>query len=251
MCAEYYELPLDCAERDAMVQILVENILDVEEGQLLSELNRTELMNMIDTKSRERGQRVNKVELESSSIIGTNVLTTWKVATQTGTRSERGGLRRYQVLVQIDKWKPIIDEHGGKLKEHAKFLKTADIKVFCSCQKFFFGGSKFNLGIHSDVPRAKDSLVRGRKYGYKGRTKDGRSYEEEYDVTVPPNIRDPHRTNFGCKHLVKVLQVLPFSISSMIGKIQRKGNLSKVERSKIKSNQKKLIKPTQPKEEDE
>ena len=128
-------------------------------------------------------------------------------------------------MVEIQNWYPHILKHGGKLKEHAKFMKTADIKVYCSCPHMLWGGARSNLGKNSDVPKTKGMEIEGYKYGYKGRTREGRNYEEELFVTKKPNIRDKSRKQVGCKHLYQVAYRIPFVMSTIISKIQRKGNV--------------------------
>lgn len=200
--------------------------------QVLEEVTRKEYLAWFDPKTRQRGDKINKVELDTVLVIkDKHVRTIWKVQTQTGTRGKSGGLRRYQTMVEIQDWFPFIQEHGGKLKEHSKFMKTANIKVYCSCPHMLWGGARSNLGKYSDVPRTKGMEIEGYKYGYKGRTREGRSYEEELYVTKKPDIRDKSRKHVGCKHLYQVAYRVPFVMSAIIGKIQRKKNIGKPKQS--------------------
>ena len=59
-----------------------------------------------------------------------------------------------------------------------QYPMTMDIRVHCSCPAFLFWGTEWISGYND--------------------------YNLEPATTIPPNIRDPQRKNWLCKHLVRV-----------------------------------------------
>lgn len=225
---------LDSESQGAMVaemlNVLTEGVDDSD--SILSEamLTREQMLQQVqrlDPKRAQRGDNTRPINIESVSLKGnqgsTNgVRVVFKVPTQTGTVNEEGAPRRYLTFIDILDLQNHIFDNGQDLKKFMEFLKTAKIRVYCSCPDFFWNGAKFNLGIHSDDNSLKDSLVRDKKYGYKGKNREtGEEYEEEYDVKKAPDIRDPDRKHILCKHLYACLKYLPNNAQVILSKASK------------------------------
>lgn len=123
-----------------------------------------------------------------------NARTIWKVPSQTDKT------RNYQVNIDIHvpiggslfavakgKWKP---------KQFSEAIAKSDVKVFCNCPDFHWGGVMWRLGPNGDI---KDSLAPGKKSSYGNRD----------PLSIPPDIRDPDRVHALCKHLTVAFSVFP------------------------------------------
>lgn len=80
----------------------------------------------------------------------------------------------------------VLKKSKGLNRDQVRAMVMSDIAIYCNCPAFLYWGGKYNAW----------------KGGF-GIRKEIRS----------PNIRDPQRDQFGCKHLYQVLSVLPFHIS--------------------------------------
>lgn len=123
-----------------------------------------------------------------------NARTVWKVPSQTDPA------RKYDVNIDIHvpiggslfavakgKWKP---------KQFSDALAKSDVKVFCNCPDFHWGGVMWRLGPNGDI---KNSLAPGKKS----------SYGDRDPLSIPPDIRDPDRVHALCKHLTVAFSVFP------------------------------------------
>lgn len=210
---------------EQMEKLISEGLLTDED--VLEELNREAMLALTDPKRRDRGKRVNRVTFDAVSLPNkTDLRVAFKVSSQTGTQGKIAGtIRQYVEYIDIIGMQDHIRQKGIKLADAMPFLKTAKLRVYCSCPDFFWNGAKFNLGVRSDRGQYKDSLVRGKKWGYVGFDKaTGRKYEEEFDVTHAPNIRDPQRKHILCKHLYACVNYLPNNFQSILGQAGRRMN---------------------------
>lgn len=156
-------------------------------NKALFEYSFTELKNNSDGDRKARAKGI--VTLFEGVIQGPDgqARTLFKVPSQTNPGSD------YQVTVAVivpksslfaiakGKWDP---------KVFASTLKTADVKVHCTCMDFLMGGQKYNLG-----PQGK----------YKGATLTDKT-QPSYKTMDPtaPDYRDPQRIHVLCKHCIAV-----------------------------------------------
>jgi hypothetical protein len=215
-----------CSEID---QLISEGIFTDED--LLEEMNREAMLALTDPKRRDRGKRVNRITFDAVTLPNkTDIRVAFRVSSQTGTQGKVAGtIRQYVEYIDILGFQDHIRAKGLKLADAVAYLKTAKLRVYCSCPDFFWNGAKYNLGVRSDRPAFKDSLVRGKKWGYIGFDKaTGRKYEEEFDVTHAPNKRDPMRKHILCKHLYACVNYLPNNFQSILSQSARKMNFKAV-----------------------
>src|SRR5574344_735184 len=76
---------------------------------------------------------------------------------------------------------------ASKMRQKADILKNADVKCFCTCPDFNWSGAIYNM------KHGKDSLSTGHIHS---------NGVPEGGEDIPPDIRDPERKHFLCKHLV-------------------------------------------------
>lgn len=74
-----------------------------------------------------------------------------------------------------------------RMRQKMDILKNADVKCFCTCPDFNWSGAMYNM------KHGKDSLSAGHAPG---------NGVPEGGEDIPPDIRDPKRQHFLCKHLV-------------------------------------------------
>lgn len=103
-----------------------------------------------------------------------------------------------QVVEVIPKESNVFEVSKGKwdLKHFVSVIKNSDVKVYCSCPDFLWGGQKYNIGPKGSYD---DSLAPGNI----GDFFDG----DKAVVTIAPNVRDPDREHVLCKHLIAVTKV--------------------------------------------
>jgi hypothetical protein len=88
-----------------------------------------------------------------------------------------------------------IAKQKWNMKTFMDVFKKSDVKVYCSCPDFFWGGQKYNVGPHGQ---------------YKGALSPGNVGPYRLDkeiVNKAPDIRDPNREHVLCKHLLSVMNV--------------------------------------------
>lgn len=74
----------------------------------------------------------------------------------------------------------------GDIRTRQAILRNADVKCFCSCKWFNYGGIAYNL-----------------KHGLDSYSYDHKSSDDVPDGSdIPPDVRDPERKHVLCKHLV-------------------------------------------------
>lgn len=156
-------------------------------NKTLFEYTFTELKNNSDTGRKARSKGI--ITLFEGVVQGPDgqARTLFKVPSQTNPDTE------YQVTVAVIVPKTslfAIAKGKWDAKVFASTLKTADVKVHCTCMDFLMGGQKYNLG-----PNGK----------YKGSTLTDKT-QPHYKTIDPtaPDYRDPQRVHVLCKHCIAV-----------------------------------------------
>lgn len=103
---------------------------------------------------------------------------------------------KYRNLVQFIEWDQIGQDNSFKnAVEKARILLwQGNIKLFCACPAFLYWGSAWILTV-------LDSAI----------------YPEERE----PKVRNPQHRGICCKHLSRVMQVLPFYSGKIAAEIKR------------------------------
>jgi len=130
--------------------------------------------------------------------------TNWSVPSQSNAGTN------YRVIVELH-----MPSEGGfiafsKQKLSApkmvKAVSSTDVRVYCSCPDFYWGGAKYNLGPSGKYGSEEMSLVPGQTAGFK---------HDQGIVTYAPDIRDPERKQVLCKHCISVSKKFPWNANQI------------------------------------
>lgn len=96
---------------------------------------------------------------------------------------------RYRNLIEFDEWEQIGQDNDFNAAEKARMLLwVGNIKLHCTCPSFLYWGYQYMLNV-------LDSAI--------------------YPEQRPPKERNPNERGIVCKHLNRVLRVLPFYSGSI------------------------------------
>ncbi len=116
----------------------------------------------------------------------------------------KGGSVNYDVYIEFIPPKgTLFSMAQGTMRPAQKIalLKSCNVKVFCTCQDLNWHGMKYNL------KHVYDSYLEG--------------YESSEGIPpggedIAPNVRDPHRHNRVCKHLIAAFKAVLTNWTSII-----------------------------------
>lgn len=104
---------------------------------------------------------------------------------------------RYQCSVKFDQWDDVLQDSDFNNNERARMLLwVGNIRLHCTCPSFLFHGYAFLLNT--------------------------------LDASIYPEVRNPTKTNpdergIVCKHLNRILRVLPFYSGQIAAELKRQG----------------------------
>lgn len=132
----------------------------------------------------------------------THIKTIWNV--ESATKPDK----IYKQIVEvIPKESNVFEISKSKwdLKHFTDVIKNSDVKVYCSCPDFLWGGQKYNLGPNGSYD---ESLAPGNIGDFFS--------GDKAIVTKAPDVRDPEREHVLCKHLIAVSKVFNANTSSIM-----------------------------------
>lgn len=139
-----------------------------------------------DSPRRDRAKSILTYYVDLENGPDGHARTIWKVPSQT-----TSGLN-YTVTVAIIPQKGTlfsIAKAKWNAKIFADVLRSADVKVHCTCADFYYGGAKYALGAGK----------------YQGALEPKNAgYPKETIIVEPPDVRDPQRQRVLCKHCIAV-----------------------------------------------
>ena len=101
----------------------------------------------------------------------------------------------YTVKIKLEDYTDVKDDETLTAQEKVRLCLDGDIKVFCSCPAYRYWGFEYiNTQLDSNEGDPQERF---------------------------PIIRNPHLTGILCKHIYKVLQVLPMNWTTIASDIQR------------------------------
>lgn len=177
---------------------------ELYEQETLLEYSAKELSDMSDAARKRRMKKITKAEYKESTQTKDNHLKTiWN--TPSATHKKKVYEQVVEVIPKESNAFSLVANNKWNLKEFTDVVKNADLRVYCDCPDFLFGGQKFNLGNLGDY---RGSLAKGNIGDF--------FPGDKADVTIEPNVKDPEREHVLCKHLLKVSQVFAANTSSML-----------------------------------
>lgn len=196
---------------------LIESLQGYKSRKALLEYNYKELTAMSDDKRKTRAKTIPAFYKYIDQGKDGHARTHWDVPGQTDKT------KTYHAIVELHV--PIIGglfaiaKEKWNMKRFMEIFTKSDVKVYCSCPDFFWGGQKYNLGPNGQY---KGALSPGHVAGHR--------YDKEV-VSKAPDIRDPNRKHILCKHLLAVMSVFPSNASDIMSQARKFDNNRKTDDS--------------------
>lgn len=180
-----------------------------ESDGMLFEYTHKELTDMSDPgrKQRSKGMPAFYKGLTTTKDK-THIKTIWNV------NSAKIPDKTYKQIVEvIPKESNVFEISKGDwdLKRFTDVIKNSDVKVYCSCPDFLWGGQKYNLGPNGSY---EESLAPGNIGDF--------FVGDKAIVDIAPNVRDPEREHVLCKHLIAVSKVFNANTSSIMSDAKKR-----------------------------
>lgn len=200
---------------------LLESLQGYKPRKAILEYNYKELTNMSDDRRKGRAKTIPAFYQNIDQGKDGHARTHWKVPSQSDSTV------KYDCIVELHV--PIIGglfaiaKQKWNMKSFMDVFKKSDVKVYCSCPDFFWGGEKHNLGPHGV---------------YKGALSPGNVGPYRHDqaiVSKTPDVRDPNHEHVLCKHLLAVMNVFPANASDIMSQARKFDNSRKTDDSLSKS----------------
>lgn len=174
------------------MELSKERLLNGLNRQILVEETFSDLANLSDTPRIDRSKKVIVHYQRVYQDGDGQAVTEWNIPSTSG-----DGSYTCDVRISVPGTLFGLAKQKWDAKRFASAFASADVKVYCSCPDFYWGGQKYNLGPNGSV--------RGGKLTGNHTIPKSHGYKHEKDVvTYAPNVRDPNREHVLCKHLLGV-----------------------------------------------
>lgn len=158
--------------------------MDIAQNQTLTEATYKEIADLIDGSF--LAQKVRADQLNGIFYRGFDENT---MVFEVNSSEHEENRIRYRNLIEFDEWEQIGQDNDFNAAEKARMLLwVGNIKLHCTCPSFLYWGYQYMLNV-------LDSAI--------------------YPEQRPPQERNPNERGIVCKHLNRVLRVLPFYSGSI------------------------------------